>query len=374
MNSLFRSLGLSGLAGYGSCFSLFFLGSGSRLLLGNIENPYVPIGYSHKLSDDRLKFYEHTFQFDWTRPFAGGHKLETGAKYILRINNSKTYQTYDQIALNDTTDFHHTTHVGALYSEYSYNSTRWGARAGLRYELARMGASYPDGSQPSFHSTLHDVVPTLSVSYKFNDANTLKLNYASRISRPGISYLNPAVIGDTYNVRQGNPNLKSARSHSINLDYTLMIPKLVLNVSLMHRFSNGLIQSVVTTKDNVVYYTYDNVGKYRNTWTHQIPLAVLANDPDVCNDVIDGLANGQFVVILRNKQKANKGEYQVYGYAQGLTASEGTNEKYSEDTDGGWLITLQEVSTPKCALFYYNTDDKTTATQFASLTTAASSV
>ena len=117
-----------------------------------------------------------------------------------------------------------------------------------------------------------------------------------------------------------------------------------------------------------------NVGKYRNTWTHQIPLAVLANDPDVCNDVIDGLANGQFVVILRNKQKANKGEYQVYGYAQGLTAYEGTNEKYSEDTDGGWLITLQEVSTPKCALFYYNTDDTTTAKQFASLTTAASSV
>ena len=227
-----------------------------------------PIGYSHKLSDDRLKFYEHTFQFDWTRPFAGGHKLETGAKYILRINNSKTYQTYDQITLNDTTDFHHTTHVGALYSEYSYNSTRWGARAGLRYELARMAASYPDGSQPSFHSTLHDVVPTLSVSYKFNDANTLKLNYASRISRPGISYLNPAVIGDTYNVRQGNPNLKSARSHSINLDYTLMIPKLVLNVSLMHRFSNGLIQSVVTTKDDIVYYTYDNVGKFRRSSLH----------------------------------------------------------------------------------------------------------
>ena len=227
-----------------------------------------PIGYSHKLSDDRLKFYEHTFQFDWTRPFAGGHKLETGAKYILRINNSKTYQTYDQIALNDTTDFHHTTHVGALYSEYSYNSTRWGARAGLRYELARMAASYPDGSQPSFHSTLHDVVPTLSVSYKFNDANTLKLNYASRISRPGISYLNPAVIGDTYNVRQGNPNLKSARSHSINLDYTLMIPKLVLNVSLMHRFSNGLIQSVVTTSDDIVYYTYDNVGKFRRSSLH----------------------------------------------------------------------------------------------------------
>ena len=227
-----------------------------------------PIDYLHKLSDDRLKFYEHTFQFDWTRPFAGGHKLETGAKYILRINNSKTLQTHDNATLNDTTSFHHTTHVGAIYSEYAFNSTHWGARAGLRYEFARMGASYPDGSQPSFHSTLHDVVPTLSASYKINDANTLKLNYASRIARPGIAYLNPAIVNDTYNSRQGNPNLKSARSHSITVDYTLMHPKLVLNISLNHRFSNGLIQSVTTVDNNTICHSYANVGKYRRSSLH----------------------------------------------------------------------------------------------------------
>lgn len=113
-----------------------------------------------------------------------------------------------------------------------------------------------------------------------------------------------------------------------------------------------------------------NVGTYRNSWTHQIPLAVLANNPDVCENVIDGLANGQFVVLLRNKNKTAKGEYQIYGYAQGLVASEGTNEKYSEETDGGWLITLQETNTPKCALFFYDTSDETTAAKFDSLTTA----
>lgn len=114
-----------------------------------------------------------------------------------------------------------------------------------------------------------------------------------------------------------------------------------------------------------------NVGTYRNTWTHQIPIAVLANNPDVCEKVIDGLANGQFVVILRNKQKSDKGEYQIYGYAQGLVASEGTNEKYSEETDGGWLITLQEVNAPKSALFFFDTNEETTAAKFASLTTPA---
>ena len=98
---------------------------------------------------------------------------------------------------------------------------------------------------------------------------------------------------------------------------------------------------------------------------------MLANNPDVCENVIDGLANGQFVLILRNKNKTSKGEYQVYGYAQGLVASEGTNEKYSEDTDGGWLITLQETNAPKSALFFYDTSDETTAAKFASLTTEA---
>lgn len=112
-----------------------------------------------------------------------------------------------------------------------------------------------------------------------------------------------------------------------------------------------------------------NVGTYRNSWTHAIPIAVLANNPDVCESIIDALSNGQFILILRNKTKGSKGEYQVYGYAQGLVASEGTNEKYSEDTDGGWLMTLQETNTPKCAMFFYDTSDEQTATKYQSLLT-----
>lgn len=116
-----------------------------------------------------------------------------------------------------------------------------------------------------------------------------------------------------------------------------------------------------------------NVGTYRNTWQHEIPIAVLANSPEVAQNIIDGLANGTFVVILRNVNKGSDGkaEYQVYGYAQGLRASEGTNEKYSEDTDGGWLLTLQESAAPKSAMFYFDTDSKTTATKYESLKTAA---
>lgn len=113
-----------------------------------------------------------------------------------------------------------------------------------------------------------------------------------------------------------------------------------------------------------------NVGTYRNTWTHEIPIAVLANDPTVARDIIDPLSNGNFVLVLRNKNKGEdgSGEFQIFGYHQGCRASAGTNEKYSEDTEGGWLITLQEQNAPKAGMFLWNTDAQTTRSQYDSLT------
>lgn len=44
-------------------------------------------------------------------------------------------------------------------------------------------------------------------------------------------------------------------------------------------------------------------GTYRNSFTNTLVLVILANDPDVCADIIDGLANGSYVVVLENKYK-----------------------------------------------------------------------
>jgi hypothetical protein len=114
------------------------------------------------------------------------------------------------------------------------------------------------------------------------------------------------------------------------------------------------------------------VGTYFNSFTNEIPLLVLDNGPDVAANVVDKLANGSFVLILKNVHKgdAGKSEYQVYGYYQGLHASAIENEKYSTDTNGGWLCTMQETQVPKSALFYFNTDSETTETQFKTLSSA----
>lgn len=117
------------------------------------------------------------------------------------------------------------------------------------------------------------------------------------------------------------------------------------------------------------------VGTYRNTFTNTVSLVILDNGPDVCADIIDGLANGEYVVILENKAKGiekeeNSGDsaFQVYGWYQGLRATEMSNDKYSEETEGGWAVTLQETKSPKSGLFVFSTDYNTTKEMIDTLT------
>lgn len=111
-------------------------------------------------------------------------------------------------------------------------------------------------------------------------------------------------------------------------------------------------------------------GTYRNRFTHEVAIAIPDNGPDVNDKIIDGLANGTFIAILRNRHKGSDGksEYQVYGYYQGLVATAIENDKYSEDLDGGWLVTLQEANAPKSAMFFFSTSAAATAAAYASLT------
>ena len=116
------------------------------------------------------------------------------------------------------------------------------------------------------------------------------------------------------------------------------------------------------------------IGTNRNTFTNDVGIVVLNHDPDICENIIDPLANGEFVIIYENRFKnINKAStpgdsaFQIAGYYQGLKAQTLENAKYSEDTEGGWNILLQETKSPKSGLFLYNTDYSTTYEQIQTL-------
>jgi hypothetical protein len=219
--------------------------------------------YTAMVGNSDLNFIEHTFQADWVRPFGKVHTLELGGKYILRRNLSNVDTEYTGWMTNNT-EFKHITDVGALYAQYTATIKRVSLRAGLRYEYSRLKADFPDGSAEAFSSNLNDFVPSAAVSWSVNDANSLSFNYAARINRPGISYLDPTVSYAPTMVSSGNPALKSAYSNSLKLTYMYINKKVNFNISADYAFNNDNISRIQSADANgVVYRTYDNIGHER---------------------------------------------------------------------------------------------------------------
>ncbi len=229
------------------------------------DNVNMPVPYYGIDSDGKEDFNEHTVQLDWTRPLAEKHKLETGAKYIYRLNRSHNIQDYLGIDNDLDMRYKHVTQVGAAYVSYTFHSGPWDARAGLRYEHSYLRATYPDGQQDAFEAHLNDVVPSASLRYQFNFANSLKLSYAASINRPGISYLNPAVIETPESRSYGNTDLGSVHFHSLSLTYMRVGPKLTFNITPQFQFSNNGIGAVKWTDGLVQVSTYANTLKRYTT-------------------------------------------------------------------------------------------------------------
>ena len=230
-----------------------------RQAYSNMVN--FPVSYTSYDRNTRERFTEHTFQIDYVRPFGKHHKIESGTKYILRYNNSTSLMDYQGTTPDMESKFKHNAQVAAAYLSYILTAGKWAAHAGLRYELTRMKASYPDGSNPDYHANLNDWVPSASLQYKISDGQTLKLSYSTSINRPGIGYLNPAVISTPTTESFGNANLGSSRNQKLQLAYMLVAPKFTLQLNPYYSFTNNGIAHIMYEQNHKNVYTYQNILK-----------------------------------------------------------------------------------------------------------------
>ena len=230
-----------------------------RQTYSNMVN--FPVSYTSYDQNTRERFTEHTFQIDYVRPFGKHHKIESGTKYILRNNNSTSLMDYQGTTPDMESKFKHKAQVAAAYLSYILTAGKWAARAGLRYEFTRMKASYPDGSNVDYHANLNDWVPSASLQYKISDGQTLKFSYNTSINRPGIGYLNPAVISTPTAVSFGNANLGSSRNQALHLEYMLVTSKLTLQLSPYYSYTNNGIGHILYEQNRKDVSTYQNVLK-----------------------------------------------------------------------------------------------------------------
>ena len=230
-----------------------------RQTYSNMVN--FPVSYTSYDQNTRERFTEHTFQIDYVRPFGKHHKLESGTKYILRYNNSTSLMDYQGTTPDMESKFKHNAQVAAAYLSYIFTAGKWAARAGLRYEFTHMKASYPDGSNADYHANLNDWVPSASLQYKISDGQTLKFSYNTSINRPGIGYLNPAIISTPTAVSFGNANLGSSRNQKLQLVYMLVTSKFTLQLSPYYSFTNNGIGRILYEQNRKDVSTFQNILK-----------------------------------------------------------------------------------------------------------------
>ena len=210
----------------------------------------------------------HTFQVDYTTPIGKGQTLSLGGK--LQLHDATADSKYYLKGVYDPTsssDYEYKNSILAGYGEYAGNFNKLGVKAGLRYEYTWQDVEYHLGNGEDFKKTYGNLVPTASLQYTLSQGSNLGLTYNMRISRPGISYLNPYVdksnpIALTY----GNPELDVEKSHNFSLVYNLFNPKLMVNLNLHHNFmDNAIAQYSFYDSNNLLNTTYGNVVKSHQT-------------------------------------------------------------------------------------------------------------
>ena len=284
----------------------------------NFDTNSTYIDLTNRFSDNEDKTTNHIFQVDYTMPLAQGQTLSLGSK--LQLHDATSDSKYYLKGVYDPTtssEYEYKNSILAGYGEYSGNWNKFGLKAGLRYEYTWQDVKYHLGNGDNFSTSYGSLVPTASMQYNLGTGSNLGLTYNMRISRPGISYLNPYVDkSNPIALFYGNPDLDVEKAHNVSLVYNLFTSKLMVNLNLHHNFvDNAISQYSFYDNNNLLNTTYGNVVKSHQTGVNGYVNYLLTKDTrlffngslnyiDLRSTVLDESNNGWTANIMAGLQQA----------------------------------------------------------------------
>ena len=223
---------------------------------------------TNRYSENKNKTTSHTFQVDYTMPIATGQTLSFGGKLQLHDATADSkYYLQDVYDPSTSSEYEYKNSILAGYGEYAGTFNKLGVKAGVRYEHTWQDVEYHLGNGEDFKKNYGSLVPTASLQYTLSQGSNLGLTYNMRISRPGISYLNPYV--DKTNpiaLSYGNPELDVEKAHNVSLVYNAFTSKLMVNLNLHHNFvDNAISQYSFYDAEGLLNTTYGNIVKRHQT-------------------------------------------------------------------------------------------------------------
>ena len=304
-------------------------------MTNSFDNSSTLIDLTSRFSNNENKTTNHIFQLDYTMPLAQGQSLNLGCKLQLHdaTSDSKYYLkgVYDP---SSSSEYEYKNSILAGYGEYVGNWNKFGLKAGLRYEYTWQDVEYHLGNGDNFSTNYGSLVPTASMQYNLGMGSNLGLTYNMRISRPGISYLNPYVDkSNPIALLYGNPDLDVEKAHNISLVYNAFTSKLMVNLNLHHNFvDNAISQYSFYDDNNLLNTTYGNVVKSHQTGINGYVNYLLTKDTriffngslnyiDLRSDVLNESNNGWTANIMAGIQQTLPWDLKLSAFAITSTKS-----------------------------------------------------
>ncbi len=213
---------------------------------------------------------EYTLQVDYQTPIGTNQMFETGVKQIIRKvtsnfvtlrdgNGDGTYETIQQ----NNNQLNYDQDVSSVYGSYTYAAkSGFSVKSGLRYEYTTINAFSRTESNidiPEFDV----LVPSINVSQKLKNGNTMKASYNRRIQRPSIQFLNPnrQQSNNALNQTIGNPRLDPEFTDNYELGYSTFVKGTSINLTGFYRNTDNAIQSLREFEGDTIITRYANIGK-----------------------------------------------------------------------------------------------------------------
>lgn len=228
-------------------------------------------GMVNRYTDGSTNTLQNTIQADYTTRLFPTITFNAGAKYINRLNKSDQALFLDNAGTweQDRTGsmiYRHNNDIVAGYAEATYSKGAFSGKGGVRYEHTFQNVIYKLGNGTDFKMNYGNLVPAASIQYNIGMLQNIGLNYNMRISRPGITYLNPYVdISDPSALTYGNSELETEKAHNISLVYNFLSPIVIANINLAHSYTgNGIEAYSFFDENGLLNMTYGNIAR-RNT-------------------------------------------------------------------------------------------------------------
>lgn len=253
--------------------SMFSRNTGNSLFENFVLDPNDFSLLNRFRNDNDSYNQEVTFQVDYQTPVSSNQMIEIGGKNILRsvVSDFASYQAAgeDPYQLSTTAGFNNNLNydqdILAAYFAYTLSlKNGYSIKAGTRYEHTVISA-YTQTEDNIEIPSYGIMVPSVNVSKRLKNNNTLKASYNRRIQRPSIRYLNPNIQRENnLDVTVGNPELSPEYTNNFELSYSTLLKGLMVNISAFARLTNDGIQSVRVPDEiegvSVLKTTYQNIG------------------------------------------------------------------------------------------------------------------